>query len=117
MLILPQEHPQGFPRIASRPSQTTKGTIAKAAIGSAHDTLQIALAASPNNAMTERYAQVPDCTASALNAALHVTADSLRFSFARTGMTMAAAIRIAMPRRLGAGWRCPARVTEEIATT
>src|ERR1700680_791124 len=49
-----QQHPQVFPRMASRPSQTMSGRTAKAAIGSAHFTCQSALIASPAKAMSER---------------------------------------------------------------
>ena len=42
------------------------GRIAKAAIGSAHLTRQMALIASPAKAMNDRYAHSADCAASAL---------------------------------------------------
>lgn len=47
------QQPQAFPRMASRPSRTMRGT-AKAAIGSAHLTRQIALVASPAKAISDR---------------------------------------------------------------
>jgi len=49
-----QQQPQAFPRMASRPSQTMRGRTARAAIGSAHFTCQIALIASPAKAITDR---------------------------------------------------------------
>ena len=40
--------------MASLPSQAMRGTMAKAAIGSAHSTCQIALIANPVKAISER---------------------------------------------------------------
>ena len=79
------------------------GRIATAAIGSAHFTCQIALIAGPAKAMSERYAHTADWAASALSAALPVTPDSRRFSFASYGMTVAAATKMAIHRNVGLG--------------
>src|ERR1700722_16382079 len=67
-----QQQPQPFPRMASQPSQTMSGRTAKAEMGSAHFTCQIALIANPAKAMSERQAHSADCAASALNVALPV---------------------------------------------
>jgi len=96
-----QQQPQPFPRMASQPSQTMSGRTAKAEMGSAHFTCQIALIANPAKAMSERQAHSADCAASALNVALPVAPDSRRFSLASHGMTAAATIKIAIPRTVG----------------
>ena len=103
--------------MASRPSQTISGRTTKAAIGSAHLMCQIALIASPVKAITERYAHSEDSAASALSAALLVSADSRRFSFASNGMNTAAAIRTAIPRSVGLGSVYPINAMAEVATT
>jgi hypothetical protein len=46
-----------------------------------------------------------------------MAADSLRFFFASTGMIIAAAIRIAIPRSVGLGSLYPARLMNAVATT
>ena len=94
-----QQHPQGLPRIASRPSQTTSGTIANAATESAHATRQTAFTTNPTKAIRERYPHSADSAASALRAALPVTVESRRFSLASRGMHTAAAIRMAIPEK------------------
>jgi hypothetical protein len=78
-----------------------KGVAIKAAAGSAHRMLQIALQANPIRAMLARYAQAADCAESARNDALPVAAESTRFSRANHGIPTAAAIRIANPTQLG----------------
>src|SRR5271169_4656977 len=103
--------------MACRPSQMMSGTTAKAAIGSAHATRQIALTASPANAITERQAHNADSAASALSAALPVDADRRRFSLASHGMIAAAAIRTAIPRSVGLGSLYPSRAMAAAATT
>ena len=89
--------------MASRPSQTMSGKITEAENGSAHFTCQTVLIAIPAKAISERYPHSADSAASALRAALPVTADSRRFSFASHGMTVAAATKIAIPRTVGLG--------------
>jgi hypothetical protein len=112
-----QQQPQPFPRIASQPSQTMSGRTAKAEMGSAHFTCQIALIANPAKAMSERQAHSADCAASALNVALPVAPDSRRFSLASHGMTAAAAIKIAIPRNVGLGSLWPSRLVTEVTAT
>ena len=112
-----QQQPHALPRKASRPSQKTSGTIARAATGSAHATCQTAFTSSPTKAIMERYPHSADSAASALRAALPVTADSRRFSLASRGMHAAAAIRMAIPRSVGLGSLCPSRAVTEVATT
>ncbi len=101
----------------SRPSQTTSGTIAKAATESAHGTCQKAFTTSPVKAIKERYPHSADSAASALRAALSVTADSRRFSLASRGMHTAAAIRMAIPRGVGFASLYPSNAMTETATT
>jgi hypothetical protein len=50
----PRQQPQVFPRMTSRPSQTMSGRSAKAAVGSAHLTCQMALIASPAKAINDK---------------------------------------------------------------
>ena len=49
-----QQQPQALPRTASRPSRKMRGTIARAAIGSAHLKCQIALIPRPTMATKAR---------------------------------------------------------------
>ena len=49
-----QQHPHDLPRIASRPSQTMRGTTTKAATGSVQAACQMALTPSPISAIRER---------------------------------------------------------------
>src|SRR2546428_4268261 len=93
-----QQQPQAFPRIAPRASRTMSGVSAMAATGSAHATCQMVLRASPARAINDRYAHKADSAASALRAALPVSAESLRFSLASKGMIAAAATKIAIPK-------------------
>jgi len=91
--------------------------MSRAAAGSAHRTCQIALRTNPSRAIRERYPHSADSAASVLRAALAVAADSRRFSLASTGINTAAAIRIAIPRRVGLGSPYPSNVMTEVATT
>ena len=98
-----QQHSQDSPRIASRPSQIISGVITKAANGSAHRMCQRALTPNPTRAINEKNAHNDDCAASALNAALLVAEESLRFSLASHGMIRRAAIKTPIPRYVGFG--------------
>jgi len=106
-----------FTRLIAAIARVTHDIGTKAATGSAHDTRQIALAASPANAITERQAHNADSAASALRAALPVDADRRRFSFASLGMIAAATIRTAIPRSVGLGSLYPSRAIAEAVTT
>lgn len=103
--ISPHEHPHGLPLMASQPSQTTSGTIAKAAAESAHRTFQMVFTTNPTKAISERYPHNADSTASALRAALPVWADNRLFSLASNGINAAAAIKMPIPSSVGLGWR------------
>jgi len=70
---------QDFPRIASQPSRKIMGSSNSAAMGSAHEILNIALTTSPPNAIHAKYAHIELWTASALNAPLLVFAASVLF--------------------------------------
>ena len=66
---------------------------------------QTAFTVKPSKATNAKYPHKLDWTASALSAALPVTADRHRFSWASRGMTIIAATNTAIPKKLDLGTR------------
>lgn len=110
-----QPQPQLSPRNARRPSMIRTGVAARAAMESIQPMWKAALMPRPIRVMPARYAQVADCTASAARARLSVVFAVLRLSQASAGITMSAAIVIAIPAGLVRG-RIPATRAVSAAT-
>ena len=114
-----QQHWQGKrdSRTAPQPSFTIRGTRAKAATGSAQDFPHSAFATKPIKAIQAMYPHRPDCAASALRAALEVTAANCRFRLASHGITTPAATKIPIPTRLRCASRYPRKFKTEVSVT
>jgi hypothetical protein len=103
--------------MASRPSETMRGTMAKAAKGSALLYVPECIDSQSHQCDQRQVSTQPRLAASALNAALPVAPESRLFSFANHGITTAAATRMAIPRNVGSGSLYPSRLVTEVTAT
>ena len=107
----PEHEQQDFPFNASLPSLRIRGTIARAARGSAHHQPKPALSRSPQRRIADRYEQSWVWVASAFIAALSIPRATCLFARAKMGTVITENRATRIPGKLRPGASC--RMSEE----